>query len=123
MQLYRGSLQYVGYGVVYIRLENNAPTVMRFKSGEPDELIMTDFGGKLSEKVPSARYLVTTPQEPNEAQAFDVTSKRLARDIKAYFERGFTELEITRQNTNPVSYRVIPVVARQQQPQKIGQAA
>jgi hypothetical protein len=31
---------------------------MRFKSGEPDEMIMTDFGGKLSEKVPSARYMV-----------------------------------------------------------------
>lgn len=74
----------------------------------------------MAEKVPAARYMVTTPEEPNKQQVLDITSKRLARDIQAYYERGFTELEITKLGTNPVSYRVIPNVAREAQ-QKMGQ--
>jgi hypothetical protein len=65
--------------------------------------------------VPVARYVVTTPEEPKEQQDFDVKSKRLAGDIRAYYEKGFTELEITRLNTNPVSYRLIPMTAREKQ--------
>ena len=46
----------------YIRLELEVPTVLRFKSGRPNEMIMTDFGGKVSEKKPAARYMVRTPK-------------------------------------------------------------
>lgn len=104
----------------YIKLETNVVKTMRFKSGKPNEMIPTDFGGKLAEKVPAARYIVTTSEEPNKEQVLDITSKRLARDIQAYYERGFTELEITKLGTNPVSYRVIPNVTRERQ-QQMGQ--
>jgi hypothetical protein len=87
---------------------------MRFKSGK-GKMIMTDFNGASPDKKPAARYVVTTPESANEEVDFDVTSKRLAADIKAYFDKGFHELEITRLDTNPVSYRVIPMIAAQQQ--------
>jgi hypothetical protein len=101
----------------YIRLKAGEPQVIRFKSGRPDSTFPSDFKGKAPKPVPVARFLVTTPQEPKEEVAFDVTSKRLAADIKAYYDKGFAELEITRLDTNPVSYRVIPMIARQQQQQ------
>jgi hypothetical protein len=71
----------------HIRLELEMPTALRFKSGKPNEMLLTDFGGKLSEKKPAARYMVTTPKEPNEQAAFDVTSKRLASEIQYYCDR------------------------------------
>lgn len=99
----------------YIRLEVNVPKVVRFKSGKPDEMLMSNFGGKLKEPKPVARYLVSTLDEPKEQKALDITSKRLAGDIQAYFVKGFAELEITRIDGNPVSYRVIPNLARERQ--------
>lgn len=99
----------------YIRLELEVPTVLRFKSGRPNEMIMTDFGGKVSEKKPAARYMVSTTSEPNEQVAFDVTSKRLAAEIQYYCDKGFNELEITKRNTSPISYRVVPLMARERQ--------
>jgi hypothetical protein len=30
----------------YIRLTANEPKVLRFKSGRPDQMLMSDFGGK-----------------------------------------------------------------------------
>lgn len=102
----------------YVRLETDVPKVVRFKSGKPYKDDMTDFKGKSRKgKVPVYSFAVTTPEEPNEEIDFDVTSKRLGSDIKAYYEKGFAELEITKLGTNPVSYRVIPMVARQQQRQ------
>ena len=100
----------------YVSLKKaNDPKVIRFKSGKPNEMLLSDFNGKLANPVPVARYMVTTPEESKEEQALDVTSKRLAADIQAYYGKGFTELEITRLDTNPVSYRIVPVVAREQQ--------
>jgi hypothetical protein len=101
----------------YIRIETGQPKIIRFKSGKPNEMMMTDFGGKSAEKKPVARYLVTTPEEPNEEKSFEVTSKRLAGDIQALYEKGFAELEITKLETNPVSYRTVPFIVRQQQKQ------
>jgi hypothetical protein len=43
-----------------------------------------------------AVYMVTTPAEPDIEKEWTVTSKRLALQIKSYFERGFRELEITK---------------------------
>jgi hypothetical protein len=99
----------------YIRLEVNGPRVLRFKSDKPNEMLMSDFGGKLKEKKPIARYMVTTPEESKEEQVFDVTAKRLASEIQFYYGRGDKELEITKLNTSPVSYRVIPMIARERQ--------
>jgi hypothetical protein len=100
----------------YIRLKKaNESVVIRLKSSRPDSTFLSDFNGKAPKPVPVARYMVTTPEEPKEEVAFDVTSKRLAADIKAHFDKGFQELEITRLDTNPVSYRVIPMIAVQQQ--------
>jgi len=101
----------------YIRLKTGEPKVIHFKSGKPNEMLMSDFGGKSAEPKPVARYLVTTPEEPNEEKSFDVTSKRLAAAIEANFARGITELEITKLATNPVSYQTIAVIAREKQKQ------
>jgi hypothetical protein len=104
----------------YIRLKNpNDSVIIRLKSGRPYKSRMDDFGGKAANKVPVYTYAVTTPDKPNEEQDFDVTSKRLGADILAYYEKGFVELEITRLDTNLVSYRVIPMIARQQQQQQL----
>jgi hypothetical protein len=100
----------------YIRLKNPGDSVIiRLKSGRPERKRMDNFKGKAPKPVPVYTYPVTTPDKPGEEEDFDVTSKRLARDIQAYFDKGFAELEITRLDTNPVSYRVIPMIARQQQ--------
>jgi hypothetical protein len=98
----------------YVKLEYNVPKTLHFKSGK-GEMSYTDMGGKLDEKIPVAKFVVTTPEEPNNEQEFDVTSKRLAATINANYERGFANLEITKQNTTPVSYLVIPAAAREAQ--------
>src|SRR5215212_1594093 len=68
--------------VDYIKLELGKAKVIRFKSDRPDSMIMSDFNGKSAEKKPVARYMVTTPEEPDKQVAFDVTAKRLASEIK-----------------------------------------
>jgi hypothetical protein len=105
----------------YLKLEANAPKLMHFRNtkGEYD---FTDFNGKLDEPVPVVRHMVTTPEMPNEEQEFTVTSKRLATTIQAHLDRGIMDLEITRLNTNPVSYQVIGAMAQEKQ-QKLGQTA
>jgi hypothetical protein len=77
----------------YLALEKGTSKVIRFKSGRPDEMLMTDFKGKLEQPVPVARYLVTTLEEPSEQLRFDVTSKRLASDINAYFVKDSQSLK------------------------------
>jgi len=79
-------------------------------------MLVSDFGGKSAEK-PVARYMVTTPEEPNKPVAFDVTAKSLACDIQLYYDKGFAELEITKKNSSPIKYLVVPVIARQKQQQ------
>jgi len=82
---------------------------------------MSDFNGKSAEKKPVARYMVTISEEPNKVVAFDVAAKSLARDIQFYYNKGFAELEITRENTSLVSYKIVPVIARQKQQQMMKQ--
>lgn len=53
-----------------------------------------DFGKGL---VDIAVYMVTTSAEPDIGkEEWTVTSKRLALQIKSYFERGFREFGITK---------------------------
>jgi hypothetical protein len=100
----------------YIRLEVNVPKVIGFKSARPYKKDTSDFNGKSKKgKIPVYTYAVTVPEEPNVEYDFDITSKRLGADIVAYYEKGFTELEITKLSTNPTSYRVIPLMARERQ--------
>jgi len=100
----------------YIRLKSAGGSVtLRFKSGRPERSRMDDFKGKAPKPVPVYTYVVTTHDKPNEEKDFDVTSKRLAQQIQMYYDKGFPELEITRQDTNPVSYLVVPNLAGQQQ--------
>jgi len=98
----------------FVKLKPGEPKIISFKSGKPNEMLMSNFGDPSKEPKPVARYLVTTPKEeqPNEEKTFDVTSKRLASLIQANYERGFTELEITKQNTTPTFYQVITIYCK-----------
>jgi hypothetical protein len=53
--------------------------------------------------------MVTTPAEPDIGKEWTVTSKRLALQIKSYFERGFRELEITKHGEKEKTYyNIVP---------------
>jgi hypothetical protein len=63
-----------------------------------------------------AVYMVRTPAEPDIEKEWTVTSKRLALQIKSYFERGFRELEITKNGEKEKTYyNIVPNIQQQQQ--------
>ena len=69
----------------YIRLKQvGESAIIRFPSGRPYSSKMSDFNGTVNPPKAVFTYKVTTPDAPNEQKDFDVTSKRLARDIKFY---------------------------------------
>ena len=61
--------------------------------------------------------MVTTSTEPDIGkEEWTVTSKRLALQIKSYFERSFRELEITKHGEKEKTYyNIVPIIQQQQQ--------
>jgi len=61
--------------------------------------------------------MVTTSAEPDIGIEWTVTSKRLALQIKSYFERGFRELGITKhgEKEKKTYYNIVPNIQQQQQ--------
>ena len=97
----------------WIRLQSEQPTILRFKSGLPSEMRKKEFG---KGPVDIAVYMVTTPAEPEIEKEWTVTSKRLALQIKSYFERGFRELEMTKHGQKEKTYyNIVPNIQQQQQ--------
>ena len=95
------------------RLLSEQPTILRFKSGLPSEMRKKDFG---KGPVDIAVYMVTTSAEPDIGKEWTVTPKRLALQIKSYFERGFRELEITKHGEKEKTYyNIVPTIQQQQQ--------
>lgn len=69
------------------RLQSEQPIILRFKSGLPNQMRKKDFGKGPVDTIGRARH---------RERRMDRNLKRLALQIKSYFERGFRELEKTK---------------------------